>query len=249
MVALDKLSQEFGRWLIWTGEPEEGKEGGWQYQDFRLQVGVGSERAGSAGRAVWRHVPDQEVWVERYHDYTGVKVMGENPRTYTGLHGTAPPGIMRMDGNGAKFPVYHGRVEDPSHPGVSLYGCQHGFFWLPPLAPGLRCEKVILRWEQNHSFDPIGTTPFGYHTLPVAPMTIDYADPRIEVNKFQYQFVRGQQRIIELPGFEEIVNRERLGGFGIVVGTENTAPEFYGYGQPVAVRYLWSQDAFNGWIK
>jgi len=252
MVAEERLSQEHGRWLIWTGEPEEGKEGGWQYQDFRLQVGVGDQFAGAGGKAWWRHVPDQEVYVERYHNYTGVKVDGMFTRTYTGINGSDlfPPGNLRPTEDGVLFPVYHGWENNPEHPGTSIYGCQHGFFWLPPLAAGFTCEKVVMTWEQTFSFYPIGTTPFGYHTLPLPkPGDVDYADTRIDAHKFQYEFVSGQLRVIELPGFADIVNANRSGGFGIVVGTENISPEFYGYGMPLAVRYLWSQDVFSGWIK
>ena len=134
------------------------------------------------------------------------------------------------------FPIYHGYFSP-------VHGKQHGFFWCPSLPAGYICVGVDMEWKANWMGMPTGgIVPFGYHELPLpAPSVVNYSDNRIHRNLLQVQFNRGQTKMVHLTDFENVVNRNHSGGFGVVAGIDSTSMNYYGYGTPARFVYSWSK--------
>ena len=240
------------RWQSKTGGPW----GSWSNDALNLEVYYeGTPETFSVG-------PDTTVgWQARLRDHKNLEDTTSEVCTTTVLkrmtgYLDATPTAVRSYSNGgtkmrkSQYDIYHGKYNDLGN--TSTHGEELGLVWLPPLPSDKTCVTVELCWYPEHTY--IDTNVDGYHdkawmmigchTLITPPDTLSITNnPDVMPQLLGVPMSRDTEVPIDLSShLVRLVNDHRNGGFGLIVGNNNSINEdWYGYGRFSRIRYIWEK--------
>lgn len=214
-----------GRWNVWDDAR------GWIPADLRFTAGPPVDFLSGPqpipgvyvydGSGLATSVIEHDVATLSYRSYRGDGTVDPNAPTYgSGIHGYSEP----------------------------TSGARHVIIMFPPLPEQYVCTQVEIIWEAVSTLTPASRISIGYHNLGNVVEPVSWLDENIARDVYNLPNPVGGQIYLTLDReapiagvpltMTEIVNEERDGGFGLIIGHDYMIDQvFHGVGRLTKLKY------------